>query len=139
VFGEGEKIVTQGDEGQSMFLIGEGLVEISIDYKDNAGHKKEKKLFRLGFPEYFGEMALLLNEKRSATVRALMNTVVYEISQDELKRTLKSNPKAFSNLAKQAVEKREKNKLTRTEMEKLKEKKTAPSKGLLSNFKKFFK
>jgi CRP-like cAMP-binding protein len=131
--------VSEGDVGQSMFLVGEGLVEISITYKDSTGHKKEKKLFDLGFPEYFGEMALLLNEKRSATVKALMNTVVYEISQEALKRALKDNPNAFEKLVKQAKEKREKNKLTKTQMEQLKEKKPASSKGLLSNFKKFFK
>jgi len=138
-FREGEKIVQEGDAGQSMYLIGEGLVEISIAYKDNAGRQKEKKLFDLGFPEYFGEMALLLNEKRSATVTALMNTVVYEISQSVLKKTLKDHPRAFEKLAKQALERREKNKLTKTQMEKLKEKREAPSKGLLANFKKFFK
>jgi small-conductance mechanosensitive channel/CRP-like cAMP-binding protein len=138
VFYEGEKIVTEGEEGQSMFLIGEGIVEISIGYQDNAGAKKEKKLFQLGFPEYFGEMALLLNEKRSATVRAVMNTVVYEISQDVLKLALKDNPKLFEKLVKQAIDKREKNKLTKSQMERLKEKKTLPSKGLLTNFKKFF-
>ncbi|MCE3231557.1 MAG: hypothetical protein K0R52_1485 [Alphaproteobacteria bacterium] len=139
VFGEGEKIVTEGEEGQSMFLIAEGIVEVSIAYKDNAGAKKEKDLFQLGFPEYFGEMALLLNEKRSATVKAVMNTVVYEISQDVLKSALKDNPTVFEKLVKQAIAKREKNKLTKIQMEKLKEKKTSSSKGLLANFKKFFK
>lgn len=139
LFREGEIIVHEGDEGQSMFLIGEGLVEISITYKDNNNRMRQKKLFDLGYPEYFGEMALLLNEKRSATVKALMNTIVYEISQDALKSTLKNNPKAFVKLAKQAKERREKNLLTKTQMEKMKEQRAAPSKGLLANFKKFFK
>jgi potassium efflux system protein len=139
VFGQGEQIVKEGDKGQSMFLIGEGMVEISINYKNNAGHKKEKKLFRMGYPEYFGEMALLLNEKRSATVTAMMNTVVYEISQDVLKHALKDNPKAFEKMKKSAIAKREENKRTKSQMERLKEKKKAPSKGLLTNFKKFFK
>lgn len=139
VYAEGEKIVLEGAEGQSMFLIGEGMVEVSIAYTNNAGQKREKKLFRLGYPEYFGEMALLLNEKRSATVSAVMNTVVYEISQDLLKETLKDNPEAFEKLAKEAKEKKEKNKLTKAEMEKLKDKKVQKSKGLLANFKKFFK
>ena len=139
LFSEGEKIVKEGDEGQSLFLIGEGLVEVSIAYKDNAGAKREKELFRLGFPEYFGEMALFLNDKRSATVTAAMNTVVYEISQDLLKRVLKDNPKAFDNLKKLAKDRKEKNKLTKSEMEKMREKKELPSKGLLANIKKFFK
>lgn len=138
LFLEGERIVTEGEAGQSLFLIGEGLVEISIAYKNKGGGKREKKLFRLGFPDYFGEMALLLNEKRSASVTAVMNTVVYEISQDLLKRTLKDNPKAFEKLKKLAREKKEKNKLTKSEMESIKERKEAPSKGLLANLKKFF-
>lgn len=139
LFSEGEKIAVEGEEGQSFFLIGEGLVDVSITYKNNAGAKREKKLFHLGFPEYFGEMALLLNEKRSATVTAAMNTVVYEISQDLLKRALKSKPKEFENLKKLAKERKEKNKLTKMEMEKIKERKEAPSKGVLANLKKFFK
>lgn len=139
VFSEGEKIVSEGEEGQSLFLIGEGLVEISIAYKNNAGAQREKKLFQLGFPECFGEMALLLNEKRSATVTAVTNTVVYEVSQDLLKRALKGNPKTFENLKKLAKERKERNKLTKSEMEQIKEKKTAPSKGVLANIEKFFK
>jgi CRP-like cAMP-binding protein len=139
VFSEGEVIVNEGDQGQSMFMIGEGLVEISISYKDRQGQMREKTLFDLGFPEYFGEMALFLNEKRSATVKALMNTVVYEISQDALKATLKNYPKAFETLIKQAKERKKKNLLTKAEMEKLKERKETPSKGLLANLKKFFK
>lgn len=138
-FTEGEKIVTEGEEGQSLFLIGEGLVDVSIAYKNNAGATREKELFHLGFPEYFGEMALFLNDKRSATVTAAMNTVVYEISQDLLKHVLKDNPKAFENLKKLAKERKEKNKLTKTELEKMKEKKETHSKGLLANIKKFFK
>lgn len=139
LFPEGEQIVKEGDDGQSLFLIGEGLVDVSIAYKDNAGAKREKKLFRLGFPEYFGEMALFLNDKRSATVTAAMNTVVYEISQDLLKRVLKDNPKAFENLKKLAKDRKEKNKLTKSEMEKIKEKKESHSEGLLANIEKFFK
>jgi hypothetical protein len=68
-----------------------------------------------------------------------MNTVVYEISQDALRSTLKNNPKVFEMLIKQAKERREKNRLTKAEMENLKEHKSAPSKGLMANIKKFFK
>jgi len=139
LYGEGEQIVREGEEGKSLFLIGEGIVEISIAYKSSTGAKKKKKLFRLNYPESFGEMALLLNDKRSATVTAVMSTVVYEISQDLLKATLKNHPKIFDKLKKQALAKKEKNKLTKDQMEKVKDKKAPPSKGLLASLKKFFK
>ncbi|MEI8295614.1 MAG: mechanosensitive ion channel family protein [Alphaproteobacteria bacterium] len=138
VFAEGEIIVSEGDSGQSMFLIGEGVVEISIEYETDTGEKKQKTLFQLGYHDYFGEMALLLNESRSATVTTVMDTVVYEIAQDLLKETLKDNPEAFDNLIKQAIDKKEKNKLAKEQMEKLKEEKTDNSKGILTNLKKFF-
>lgn len=138
VFSEGEVIVNEGAEGQSMFLVGEGIVEVSISYLNKGGDKMEKKLFCLGFSEYFGEMALLLNEKRSATVTAITNAVVYEISQELLKHALKDTPKAFTKMTKLAIAKKEANKLTKSQMGKLIERKVAPSNGLLSNFKKFF-
>ena len=138
VFTEGEVIVNEGSEGQSMFIIGEGFVEVSVSYKNRAGDTMEKKLFCLGYPEYFGEMALLLNEKRSATVTAVTNAVVYEISQELLKQALIGTPKALTKLTKQAIAKREANKLTKSQMGKFIEKKVVPSNGLLSNFKRFF-
>ena len=136
---EGEKIVHEGEEGQSMFLIGEGMVEVSIAYTNNAGVTKEKKLFHLSYPDYFGEMALLLNEKRTATVTAITTVVVYEISQGLLKSTLNDNPEMFRKMVKLAKDKLEKNKLAKAEMEKIKEKKIHHAKGLLTNIKKFFK
>jgi small-conductance mechanosensitive channel len=138
-FNEGEKIVREGEEGQSLFLIAEGMVEVSIAYTSNGGAKKEKKLFRMSYPDYFGEMALFLNEKRSATVTALTNVLVYEISQDIFKAALEDTPEIFPRLVKQAQDKKAKNQLTKTEMEKLKEKKIPQAKGLLTNIKKFFK
>jgi small-conductance mechanosensitive channel/CRP-like cAMP-binding protein len=137
VFSEGDKIVSEGEEGESLFMIGEGVVEISIAYKTKSGTKKQKQLFVLSYPGSFGEMALLLNEKRAATVTAMMNTVVYEISQDLLISTLKNHPKILKKLTEQALEKKNKNKMTKTEMESLKEDTEKHPKGLLSKLETF--
>jgi CRP/FNR family cyclic AMP-dependent transcriptional regulator len=61
VFPEGFEVVTQGDDGLGFFLITEGEFEVIRD---------GVTLARLGPGEYFGEMSLLDDEPRSATVRS---------------------------------------------------------------------
>jgi hypothetical protein len=66
-----------------------------------------------------------------------MKTVVYEISQDLLISTLKNHPKILKKLTEQALEKKNKNKMTKTEMESLKEDTEKHPKGLLSKLETF--
>ena len=66
-FKVGETIIKQGDKGESMFLVTEGVVQVII--KDTKG--KEIIIDNLTIGEVFGEMTLLTGSKRSATVKAL--------------------------------------------------------------------
>ena len=52
-------IVREGDEGVGFFLITDGHVEVTKDGRE---------LTKLGTGDFFGEMALLDNFRRSATV-----------------------------------------------------------------------
>ena len=65
-FEPGEIIFHEGDKGDYLYIIVEGQVEI-FSIKDN----EEKVLAKLGKGEYFGEMALLNQRARLATVRCL--------------------------------------------------------------------
>jgi cAMP-dependent protein kinase regulator len=61
---KGQTIVKQGEYGDSFYIIVEGTVEV---YKEN--EKGERiNLGRLSEGDYFGEIALLLNQPRAATV-----------------------------------------------------------------------
>lgn len=60
-FDSGDDILHQGDEGGGAFVIIDGRVEVVRD---------GRKLADLGPGSVFGEMALLDNYRRSATVRA---------------------------------------------------------------------
>lgn len=65
VYQDNEIIIRQGDKGNCMFVIQEGVVEV---LKEEGA--KKVLLAELGKGEFFGEMALFEDEVRLATVRA---------------------------------------------------------------------
>jgi len=56
-----QTLFTQGDDGDNAYLINQGILDVIVD---------EKKVGYMTEGELFGEMALLLNQKRSATIIA---------------------------------------------------------------------
>ncbi len=83
----GQEIVRQGDVGVGAFIIRSGAVEI---IQDKDGH--ETRLATLGAGEVFGEMALLDEFPRSATVRAIEPTTVLGLQRWHFKGILESHP-----------------------------------------------
>ena len=65
-FKPGEIIIREGDAADCMYFVQEGEVEVIHNQSAEAG----PVIARLGPGEYFGEMALLLDQPRNATVRA---------------------------------------------------------------------
>lgn len=88
---EGEEIVREGDEGDSMFLVYQGSVGISLSLTlrlHGASESKEKVLTTLDasmFP-FFGEMALLGIRERTATCYAKTTCKVLEISKADFEK-----------------------------------------------------
>ena len=68
---DGEDIIRQGDKGDSLFLLKEGSVVVSR--KNNPRDKSEKPIILAKLPKNtcFGEIALLTEEPRSATITAI--------------------------------------------------------------------
>ncbi|MDA2934899.1 cyclic nucleotide-binding domain-containing protein [Acidobacteria bacterium AH-259-D05] len=75
----GEEIVKEGDDGDSLFIIGRGQVDVSTMGDGQAVH-----LARLKAGEFFGEVALLHPQPRTATVRAATPCTLLELSRDKL-------------------------------------------------------
>jgi small-conductance mechanosensitive channel/CRP-like cAMP-binding protein len=86
-FARGEIIVNQGDEGSSMYIIKEGIV--SIDVIRAGGQEIHIKELHKG--DFFGEISFLTGDKRSATAKALTETVLYELEREDLHNAIQVN------------------------------------------------
>jgi CRP-like cAMP-binding protein len=87
-------IVKQGDAGDCMFIIVEGVVKVVLE-NDNGS---STVLGTLTVGEVFGEMSLLTGASRSATVSAIRPVVLYEIGKDSLGQVMKNNPAVLDGL-----------------------------------------
>jgi len=77
-------IIEQGDDGECMFLIEEGAVECLIK-KDG----EEKVVKSCGAGDVFGELALLYNCPRAASVRSTAPTTLWELDRETFNRIVK--------------------------------------------------
>jgi CRP-like cAMP-binding protein len=87
-FDAGEVIFEKGDPGNSLIIIEEGEVRISLH--GQAG--KEVELVRLSDGESFGELALLDGEPRSATATSTAATQALVLSRSSFQSVLESSP-----------------------------------------------
>lgn len=93
-FGRGEKVIQQGDNGDSMFILVNGEASVVVDRSGLQAH-----VATLGSGDCFGEMSLLTGERRSATVLANTDCEVVEINKEILSSSLKENPELLTKLS----------------------------------------
>src|SRR5436309_4084685 len=84
----GSLILTQGDPGEALFLIRSGQVKVSVLSEDG----REVILSVLGSGSFFGEMALVDDEPRSAHVIAMEDTSVLQLRREDFRSRLRSSP-----------------------------------------------
>jgi uncharacterized membrane protein len=104
----GDVVFSQGESGASMYVVRSGAVQIYLPSKDTATPAVVLKELRTG--EYFGELAVFDDKPRSASVRALVDTVLLELTREELGEHLgRSKTAAMTILAEMAERLRETN------------------------------
>jgi CRP/FNR family cyclic AMP-dependent transcriptional regulator len=81
-YARNQLVFNQGDEGDRLYVVRSGFVEIIVGDKDSA--EGPRTIVNLGRGQVFGEMALVDRGKRSASVRSVDDgTVINSISRDD--------------------------------------------------------
>ena len=95
-FPAGTVIIQEGETGDNMFIMISGEVEITkeLTLVLDEDTPKERVMIRLKAEDgvYFGEMSLLENEARSATVTALSDCVLLELHQKDFLEMIHRRP-----------------------------------------------
>ncbi len=76
IYNIGDIIFKEGDEGDGAYLIEEGMIEISVMNNGQA-----LQVNKIGKGELFGEVALIDHQPRTATAKAIENTVLIAIQR----------------------------------------------------------
>ncbi len=88
VYQDGEEIICEGEQGNCMFVIQAGEVEVII--AGEGGQEIRLAVRREG--EFFGEMAIFDRDVRSATVRALGEARVLTVDKKNFMRRVHEDP-----------------------------------------------
>ncbi|MEB3242280.1 MAG: mechanosensitive ion channel family protein [Cyanobacteriota bacterium] len=93
-FGPGEEIVREGAEGDSLYVVLRGRVEVSKRLEE-----REVVVAQLGEHQVFGEMTLFLDAPRSATVRALEECRLLRVARPAVQELLQRDPLLLERFA----------------------------------------
>ncbi len=88
VYSRGGVVVREGEAGDSLFLIGAGSAQVTLQGPD--GQPSPLAVLKAG--EFFGEVAVLERRPRSATVTARKSCRLLEIKGEEFRRLLAAHP-----------------------------------------------
>jgi CRP-like cAMP-binding protein len=101
-FAAGDTIVAEGDPADRFYVIARG--EVAISRRSPEGD--EIKLARLGRGQFFGEVGILAETRRTATVRAVGEVDLIALSWEEFQATLERSDRAerdFSEIVKERI------------------------------------
>jgi peroxiredoxin 2/4 len=102
VFAAGETIVAEGDPADRFYVIARG--EVAISKRSPEGD--EVKLAKLGRGQFFGEVGILAETRRTATVRAVGEVELIALTWQEFQATIERSDRAerdFAEIAKERI------------------------------------
>jgi len=88
VYPAGAIVVNEGDEAHGMFIVDSGALKVFVTEENG----KEVTLSLLGPEDYFGELALLDEAPRSASVITVEKTTLLQISRSAFNEVVATNP-----------------------------------------------
>lgn len=95
-FKSNEDIITQGEDGNSLYILTSGKVDVLVDgISTNT----------LDVGDHFGAVAIIADTKRTATIRTLTNCSVLMLSEHDFKSIIYENPKISFKIMKEITNK----------------------------------
>lgn len=79
---KGTSIIRQGEEGDNFYVVDEGLFEVYVN---------GKKVVEIGPGGSFGELALMYNTPRAATVTAALDSILWAVDRVTFRRIIMDN------------------------------------------------
>ena len=98
-FLKGELLAEEGEAGDSMFIIISG--DVLVTKKNNFGDEIE--LARRGAGAHLGEMAILSNIPRTATLTALSDLKTLEINKNDFANILTTHPRTSLGIIRELI------------------------------------
>lgn len=102
IYGPGDVIVRAGDPEGELFVIHRGEVVVRTSVSSGAS----VEVARLGPGDFFGEVALLTEERRAATVSAATETEVVVIARDVMAKVMARRPELAEEVSRVLNERR---------------------------------
>jgi CRP-like cAMP-binding protein len=90
----GERIVVEGAEGDSLYVLADGEVEVLVRIDG-----RDRQVDTMGPGSVIGEMALLTGERRSATVRSIGTALILQIGKRQYEPIVRAHPEWLDDLA----------------------------------------
>lgn len=118
-------IVQEGDLGDAMYVILEGVVQVSIL---DTSIKEQINVATLGSADYFGEMALFMGDTRRASIYAVTTVALLKIERAPIVAIMKDNPTLIEAIGQKIIDHLDNN---RTLLESIQNKEETPMPPLL--------
>jgi CRP/FNR family transcriptional regulator/CRP/FNR family cyclic AMP-dependent transcriptional regulator len=84
---KGETLITQDKNGEVFYIMASGKVGVYLKRKF-----LDKKVAELGVGSFFGEMSLISDDMRSASVVCEEDGIVYTLARDTFRKVIMTNP-----------------------------------------------
>lgn len=110
-FFTGETVMRQDEPGDSLYLVDQGRVRVSVHHDG-----RSEQLAELEAGAILGEMALMTGASRSATVTTMTPTRFFVIDREAFRETLENNPSIAERISEILARRREELERTHAEL-----------------------
>jgi cAMP-dependent protein kinase regulator len=87
----GEVVIKQGEDGDNFYIVDEGECEVYVSQGGGGGGGEQRLVSSLRQGNYFGELALMYNCPRAASVHARTDGTLFALAQDVFHHILRSS------------------------------------------------